>query len=90
MTVRLPEHLYEQLRREAFEKHVSQASIIIEALTAHFGPETVTVPTAVPGSSPQFQQGLQRAVQEAVERYGQLNPNNGVDRKGTRGVSDGN
>jgi predicted DNA-binding protein len=32
MTIRLPKELYERLRREAFEKRVSQASIIVEAV----------------------------------------------------------
>ena len=32
MTIRLPKELYERLRREAFEKRVSQASIVIGAL----------------------------------------------------------
>lgn len=32
MTVRLPQELYERLRREAFEKRVSQNSIIIDAI----------------------------------------------------------
>jgi hypothetical protein len=35
MTVRLPADLYEWLRREAFEEHVSQAAIVVEALTIY-------------------------------------------------------
>jgi hypothetical protein len=43
----------------------------------------VTVPVTIQGSaagaqSPQYMQGLQTAVQEAVLRYGQLNPGNGL------------
>lgn len=36
MTLRLPKELYERLRREAYEKHVSQASIVIGALSEHY------------------------------------------------------
>lgn len=74
MTVRLPDDLAEQLRREAFERHVSQASIIEEALRRWFG--EVRVPTTAQGAtsgvhtSPQFQQYLQQVVQEAILRYG--------------------
>lgn len=37
MTIRLPKGLYERLRREAFEKRVSQASIIVDAVTERLG-----------------------------------------------------
>lgn len=36
MTLRLPKELYERLRLEAFERHVSQASIIVETLTRRY------------------------------------------------------
>lgn len=35
ITARLPQDLYEWLRREAFDKRTSQAAIIIEALTLY-------------------------------------------------------
>jgi hypothetical protein len=37
MTIRMPKELYELLRREAFDKRVSQASIIVEAVAARLG-----------------------------------------------------
>jgi predicted membrane GTPase involved in stress response len=86
MTLRLPDDLSEQLRREAFERHVSQTSIIIEALTAHLGAKPasnvrVTMPTTPTGpsvfTSPEYRRALQEAVQEAVLRYAELNPGNG-------------
>lgn len=36
-TIRLPKELYERLRREAFEKRISQASIVTEALSRRYG-----------------------------------------------------
>jgi predicted DNA-binding protein len=36
MTLRLPRELYERLRLEAFQKHVSQAEIIREALAERY------------------------------------------------------
>jgi predicted HicB family RNase H-like nuclease len=35
MTVRLPEPVYERLRREAFERRVPMNEIIVEALREH-------------------------------------------------------
>ena len=32
MTIRLPEPLYERLRREAFERHVPMNALIVDAL----------------------------------------------------------
>lgn len=32
LTIRLPRALYEQLRREAFERHTSMNAIVVEAL----------------------------------------------------------
>lgn len=37
MTIRLPGELYELLRREAFEKRVTQASIIVGAVAERLG-----------------------------------------------------
>lgn len=37
MTVRLPVGIYEMLRREAFDRRVSQRSIIIEAMSERYG-----------------------------------------------------
>ena len=37
MTIRLPGGLYELLRREAFEKRVSQTSIIVDSLAERLG-----------------------------------------------------
>jgi hypothetical protein len=37
MTIRLPRELYERLRREAFEKRVSQASIVVDSLAERLG-----------------------------------------------------
>lgn len=34
--IRLPKDLYEQLRREAFERGVPQSTVAAEALTAYF------------------------------------------------------
>lgn len=36
LSVRLPNELYEQLRRTAFERRISQADIVREALTRFF------------------------------------------------------
>jgi hypothetical protein len=80
MTLRLPDDLSEQLRREAFERHVSQVSIITEALRAWFTANPATITGNLLYNSPAFQQFLQQQVQEAVERYGKLNPGNGTGR----------
>jgi predicted DNA-binding protein len=48
MTLRLPKELYERLRLEAFEKHISQAEIIREALTERY--ERTDEAWPVPGS----------------------------------------
>jgi hypothetical protein len=37
ITVRLPDDLYECLRREAFDERVSQASIIVSELADRYG-----------------------------------------------------
>jgi predicted DNA-binding protein len=34
--IRLPEDLYQQLRREAFERGVTQSAVAAEALAAYF------------------------------------------------------
>lgn len=39
MTIRLPEDLYEKLRREAFERHVPMITVITEALAARLNGE---------------------------------------------------
>ena len=39
MTVRLPDGLYERLRREAFERRVSMNELIADALEKHLPPE---------------------------------------------------
>lgn len=36
MTVRLDDHQYQELRREAYERDVTRTDIIREALAAHF------------------------------------------------------
>lgn len=35
MTVRLPEPVYEKLRREAFERRVAMNEVVVEALEEH-------------------------------------------------------
>jgi hypothetical protein len=42
-TIRLPKDIYEQLRREAFDKRTSQTAIITEALSQRYGNDTVPV-----------------------------------------------
>lgn len=42
LTVRLPKEIYEQLRREAFEKRTSQAAIITQELTDRYGQAATT------------------------------------------------
>jgi hypothetical protein len=37
MTIRLPEDVYEALRREAFERRVPMTTVITEALQKHLG-----------------------------------------------------
>lgn len=36
-TIRLPEDIYELMRREAFEKRTSHAAIVTEALAQRYG-----------------------------------------------------
>ena len=56
ITVRLPEDIYEALRREAFENHVSQASIITEAVAERLGlrPEGIRHLPRMPISKEEF------------------------------------
>jgi hypothetical protein len=56
ITVRLPEDIYEALRREAFEKRTSQTSIITEAVAVHLGlrPEGIRHIPRMPVSKEEF------------------------------------